>query len=94
MKVMLQLALVVFLLCAPGLGQSPEDLDFLRGLSDFRNIGDMLPSYLKAAALVFLEERDQTIANLSSRTDLKRRKLYVRERITKAVGGGSRSAHP
>ena len=87
MKVMLQLALVVFLLCAPGLGQSPEDLDFLRGLSDFRNIGDMLPSYLKAAALVFLEERDQTIANLSSRTDLERRKLYVRERITKAVGG-------
>ena len=36
--------------CAPALAQSGEDLNFIRGLGDFRDVRRMLPDWLLARA--------------------------------------------
>ncbi len=71
---------------ANAFAQGASDPDFLRALSESKNLTQMLPVYLKARAGKLLDERERTVAALTAK-DLPARKKYVREKIWKAVGG-------
>ena len=60
-----------------------QELDFLRGHTDFRNIRSMLPDYLKREAAKRLEARPR----IASAAALAERQRYVRERMLAALGG-------
>ena len=66
--------------------QGSGDPDFLKALSESKNLSRMLPDYLKARAGKLLDERERTVAALTAR-DLGARKKYIRDKIWKAVGG-------
>src|SRR5437867_757391 len=68
-------------------GQTPEELDFISRLEEFRTIRNMLPAHLDRLAHSLLEERKQRIARLASSADVAERKAYVRERMLQAIGG-------
>ncbi len=81
-------ALLVFLtLIAPLGAQTPESLDFLAGLPDFREVRSMLPSAMNRAALALLEQREREVARLATLEDVARRRAYLRERTLRAIGG-------
>ena len=68
-------------------GQTPEELDFISRLEEFRAIRNMLPAHVDRLAHSLLEERKQRIARLASSADVAERKAYVRERMLRAIGG-------
>jgi cephalosporin-C deacetylase-like acetyl esterase len=72
----------------PVLAQTPEDINFLAGLSDFEQIGTMLPDYLNGIAFQLLDQRQRTVAQISTSAQVAARKAYVRERMIAALGGG------
>lgn len=77
----------VFMVAAAGLlAQAPSDLDFLANHTDYREIRNMLPSYLKRLAAERLEARRRQIENLQPQ-DLAEHRRKVREAILKGVGG-------
>ena len=67
--------------------QSPESLDFLADLPDFEHAREMLPSHLNGLAMALLEERKRTVSQITTASDVARRKAYVRERMLSALGG-------
>ena len=71
----------------PLAAQHSDDLNFLAGLDEFDHIREMLPSFLKRHALEFIDKRDRLVAQFATLDDLARRKTYVREVITRDVGG-------
>jgi cephalosporin-C deacetylase-like acetyl esterase len=71
--------------CAPA--QNAEALDFLAGHTDFREIRRMLPEFVKRRALEQLAARRAATAKISSASDIAARKRYLRERMTRALGG-------
>jgi cephalosporin-C deacetylase-like acetyl esterase len=73
-------------LAAPRL-QAQQQLDFLRDLSEFGDIRQMLPSYLKRRAHTLLAERKSAVEQISTQQQVNDRKAYVRKTITDAVGG-------
>jgi len=84
-------ALRVFLLAlvavTPFAAQHTDDLNFLANLDEFEHVRDALPSYLRQHAMEFLDKRDRQVAQLSTLSDLGRRKAYLREVMTRDVGG-------
>ncbi len=67
--------------------QTPEDINFLTGLPDFERAGEMLPDYLNRAAFALLDQRQRTVAAISTSGDLAKRRAYVRERMLAELGG-------
>src|SRR5439155_22309370 len=80
-------AAVVWLGSAQAAGQTPEELDFISRLEEFRTIRNMLPAHVDRLAHSLLEERKQRIARLASSADVAERKAYVRERMLRGIGG-------
>jgi len=80
-------ALAICLLVPPLAAQTPESLDFLAGLPDFREIRNMLPAHLNRLGETLLEQRERKIAQLSTPQDVERRRAYVRERMLRSLGG-------
>jgi cephalosporin-C deacetylase-like acetyl esterase len=73
-------------LAAPRL-PAQQQLDFLRDLTEFGDIRQMLPAYLKRRAHTLLAERKRTADRISTQQQVDERKAYVRKAITDAVGG-------
>jgi len=83
----LRIILAVLLLAAAGAAQTAEQLNFLSALTEFRDLREMLPSYLKAKAAERLAERARAVARLTGPEEVAKRRQYVRERMIAAVGG-------
>ena len=64
-----------------------QELDFLSGLTEFHDLHQMLPKYLKARANKMLDERREQVASWSGADDVARRKSHVRKTILEAIGG-------
>jgi cephalosporin-C deacetylase-like acetyl esterase len=73
--------------CAPALGQSGGDLNFLRGLDDFRDVRRMLPDWLLARAEEHLARRKTAIDDIRDLDGLASRQKYVRQRMIETLGG-------
>ncbi|MEW5974983.1 MAG: acetylxylan esterase [Acidobacteriota bacterium] len=71
----------------PMAAQSRTELDFVSDLEDFRQVRRMLPDYVNRLAATLLQQRQQTVAALSSPEEVAKRKVYVRERMLRALGG-------
>jgi cephalosporin-C deacetylase-like acetyl esterase len=85
---MVRPAVVLAVLLAAGAGcQTAEQLNFLTGLTEFRDLRDMLPAYLRGKAADLLAQRRQVVARFSSAQDLAQRRQYVRARMLAALGG-------
>ena len=67
--------------------QTSDSLDFLAGLTDFREVRNMLPAYLNRLGMALLDERGARIAQLSTSQEVAARKALLRERMLKAIGG-------
>ena len=78
---------VVILIAAPLVAQSPQDLNFLVGLSDGRDLRSMLGSHLDRKAERLFAERRARIAQISTAADVAARKLVLREQMQQALGG-------
>ncbi len=83
----LRVFLVALLAVTPLAAQPTDDLNFLANLDEFEHVREALPSYLRQHAMDFLDKRDRQVAQLSTLSDLARRKAYVREVMTRDVGG-------
>lgn len=86
MRLILAIALAITT-TAPIVAQSTQELNFLSGLSDGKDLRTMLPSYLNAKAERLLEERRQKIAGFSGKADIENRRRYIREKMIEALGG-------
>ncbi len=87
-KVKLPIAVLeACLLIASAKAQTPENLDFLSDLPDFKHARDMLPDYLNRIGISLLEERKREVARFSSPDDVAKRRAYLRERMLRAIGG-------
>ncbi|MGH9939176.1 MAG: alpha/beta hydrolase family protein, partial [Blastocatellia bacterium] len=62
----------------------PEDLNVLTGVANPRRV---LPDSLNKIALQLLAEREQRVAQISSREEIVRRQRFIREKILQAIGG-------
>ena len=67
--------------------QQSEELDFISGLEEFRNVRSTLPVYLNRLAARLLEERESKIAGLANAQQVAERKAYIRERLLASLGG-------
>lgn len=79
--------LCLLLLASPLAAQSSESLDFLTGLSDFRDMRNMLPAYLNRLAMAQLDDRAQKVARIETAQDVAARRIYLQERMLRALGG-------
>lgn len=71
-------------------GVSAQDagkLDFATGLSEFREIRQMVPRHLRRQADELLEARKQTVAAIKTPEQLAQRRAYIRETIVRDLGG-------
>ena len=80
-------ALVWCAMALPLPGQTPNDLNFLAGQSDGRELRGMLSRWLHERAIGQIDQRRERTAKISSAQDLTARRQYIRERMTAAVGG-------
>lgn len=82
-------AVLVFLAIILGFSRASaqQELDFLSGLTEFQDLHQMLPKYLKARANKMLAERREKVASWSGADDVARRKAHVRKTIVEAIGG-------
>lgn len=80
--------ILYFALASYAAAQSPssEDLDFLRGLSEYENIRRMLPDYMQREGKKLVEARKRSLA-ISTPEALTRRRQFVREHMMRALGG-------
>lgn len=67
--------------------QKNEEMDFAASLAEFHTIKDMLPAHVNRLAQSLLDERQQKIARLATPQEIAERKIYIRERMERAVGG-------
>jgi Acetyl xylan esterase (AXE1) len=67
--------------------ESSEELDFVSGLGEFRNIRNMLPAYVNQLAKSLLQERERKIARFSTPAEISERKTYLRTCMLQALGG-------
>ncbi len=65
---------------------SPDNLDFLHGLSEYEHVQDMLPAYMQARAQKLVEVRKGSL-DVSNAEAVARRRAYVREHMLRALGG-------
>ena len=80
-------AFIFLALAAAGGVRAQDELDFLTGLSDYTEIREMLPRYLRAKADTLLDERQRQVAQLSTEGDVAERRGYIRRRMREALGG-------
>jgi hypothetical protein len=67
--------------------QTPEDINFLAGLTDFEHVSNMLPYYLNRIGFELLDRRERAVSQISTAADVAKRKIYIRERILGELGG-------
>lgn len=67
--------------------RAQSELDFLRDLADFGDIGEMLSGTLQREANALLDARRRTVDKLSTQAQVDERRAYIRQVITRAVGG-------
>ena len=80
--------LLIAILWIPRAGaQSANQWDFLSDASVIRDIHGALPAYLKGKAFALLDERQRTVARISSPPELKARQQYTREKLWSYLGG-------
>ena len=79
--------IVATLFSVPGTAQDFGDLNFASGLEQFQDIHGMLPSYLNNIGLQMLVQRQQQVEKLVTIEDVRRRRVYVRERMLEDIGG-------
>jgi cephalosporin-C deacetylase-like acetyl esterase len=87
MKILCSVFSLILLTAAAAAAQTSEELNFVSGLTEFRDVRGMLPAYLKSKAFELLQERRQKIAQFSGKEDVAKRKAYVRARVLSALGG-------
>ncbi|MGI8782192.1 MAG: alpha/beta hydrolase [Acidobacteriota bacterium] len=75
------------LVVGPVAAQQSEELDFISTLEDFRNARGTLPAYVNRIARGLLEDRERTVAGLTTPQQIAERKTYIRERMLAALGG-------
>src|SRR6185436_3807577 len=68
-------------------GQTAEELNFLKALTDFQHIRSMLPAYVNGRAAALLRERSAEIERISTKQDVEKRRAYTREKMIQALGG-------
>lgn len=78
---------LVLVLAGAAWPQTSEQLNFVTGLTEFRDLREMLPTYLRQKADELLAERARVVARLSGPEDLAGRRQYVRERLIAVIGG-------
>ena len=78
---------VLVLLASTLSAQKSDELNFVSGIDQFDDIRHQLPEYLKHHANDLLHQRQEKVANLSTLEDLARRKQYLREVMTRDLGG-------
>jgi hypothetical protein len=67
--------------------QSSNELNFASSLGDYRNLRRMLPDHVHRLAKDLLELRARKIASFARPEDIAARRAYVRERMTRGLGG-------
>ena len=72
---------------ATAYGQTADELNFLKALTDFQQIRSMLPSYVNGRAAALLRERSAEIERVSTKQDVEKRRAYTREKMIQALGG-------
>ena len=87
MKIFNITPLVLLFCLSPLHAQSKDDLDFLSSLSDYNNLRDILPAFLRQKAGERLAERERQVARWTSGKDVTERQRTLRERITAQLGG-------
>ena len=68
-------------------GQTAEELNFLKALTDFHQIRSMLPSYVNGRATALLQERSAEIGRISTKDGVEKRRTYTRKKMIEALGG-------
>jgi cephalosporin-C deacetylase-like acetyl esterase len=81
------MATLFLLAVLPFAAQQGDDLNFLANIGEFEHVREMLPSYLASQAMELLAKRGRQVAQLRTLDDLARRRAYVREVMTRDVGG-------
>src|SRR5688572_10043928 len=77
-----------FLLAIPALAQQQSsELNFLAGQVDGRQLSQALHRSLVDKALRQLDDRREKVAKISSAQDVFERRRYLRERMTRGLGG-------
>ena len=71
---------------APAGAQSNDQLNFLTGLPDGRNLNEMLPNYVNGKAFALLDQRRATVAKLNSAAEIETRRRYIRQKLMESVG--------
>lgn len=66
--------------------QEPSPLDFLTGLTEYRQIGSALSRSMNARAMRLLEERRRAVERLSSAADIEARRAYIRKQFLATLG--------
>ena len=72
-------------LAAPAAAQ--QQLDFLEGIPEYRNVSQSLTEWLRQRAETLLAKRRRTVAALKTPEAVAERRAYIRRAITQAVGG-------
>ncbi len=80
-------ALVWAVMALPLTAQAPNDLNFLTGQSDGRDLRGMLSRWLHERAVTQIDQRREAVAKITSAQGLQARRQYIRERMTRALGG-------
>jgi cephalosporin-C deacetylase-like acetyl esterase len=75
---------LIFFTQQPALAQ--DQLDFLSGLAEARNLRQMLPKHVNGLARAALDTRRGKIASITSAEAFQARKQHVRERILASLG--------
>ncbi len=81
----LSAVLLVLALAAPAGAQ--QQLDFLKGIPEYRRAPEALSGWLRQRAETLLEKRREAVARLATLEDVARRRTYIRKRMAEAVGG-------
>src|SRR2546421_72302 len=81
MKSLIVLAGVAILASSAAAQQKADDLNFVLGLSEYREFRNTLKTYLHGRALELLRERKQSVTNTADR------KKLLRAKMTEALGG-------
>ncbi|MCW5979807.1 MAG: acetylxylan esterase [Bryobacteraceae bacterium] len=75
------------LACAIAAGQTASELDFLTGLTEFHDVRETLPRYMKAEARKLLDARRQTVERIATAADVDARRAHIRKSFLAALGG-------
>ncbi|MBI3646082.1 MAG: acetylxylan esterase, partial [Acidobacteriales bacterium] len=87
MKTVFIACILACLIAVPLWAQSSDELNFTSNSTEFREIRKMLRNYLNEKALEKLQERQRTVAGISTPEELSKRKAYFREHMLRALGG-------